>query len=143
MGEVVEWCVGLFVDADIGAEGDAAVAKGFQPLAIGVDTVIVEAHAVDQGVVFNEAEQARLGVAGLWVAGNGAGFDKGKTQMLQACERLGVFIEAGGKANRMGEVEWAEFGAQVGRNRDGFRRKQLRRDRAECPNGQIVSGFRR
>ena len=61
--------------------------------------MIVETHAVDDGLVFGQAEQAWLGIAVLWARGDGANFDETKAQSRQCIDVFAIFVQACGQAN--------------------------------------------
>src|SRR5208283_5992167 len=67
--------------------------------------VVVEAIAVDDGVILEEAKDARARVAWLGKRSERPDLDKAKTQGQRRVERLGVLIEAGGETDRIGKIE--------------------------------------
>ena len=54
--------------------------------------------------MLGEAEEARLGVAGLGFGGDGADLDEPEAGGEQGRDAFGVFVEAGGEAEWAGEV---------------------------------------
>ena len=54
--------------------------------------------------VARQAEQARLGVAGLRLRGDGADLDEAEAEREQRVDALGVLVEAGGEAERAGKL---------------------------------------
>lgn len=95
---------GDFVFSDIDADdaGVEVVAEILDPL---VDAGIVEAHAVDDGVVFYEAEEAGTRVAGLGDWGERADLDVTEAVGGQGVDAIGFLVEAGGEAEAIGELE--------------------------------------
>lgn len=114
---VVGGCVGLGdhlgladVDADGGAED--RVARG-QPGGDGGRALVVEAHAVDQRAVRDQAEQALLRVAGLRLAGHGADLDVVEAEHRHAVDRDRVLVEAGGEPEGTVHPQAQGLGAQL------------------------------
>ena len=68
-------------------------------------TVIVETHAVDDGLVPLQAEQPRPRIADLRARRHGADFDKAEAEPQQRVRRLRALVEAGGHADRIGKVQ--------------------------------------
>ena len=50
----------------------------------GFDAAIVEAHAIDDGLILHQPEQARLGIARLRARGEGADLDKAEAEAKAA-----------------------------------------------------------
>ena len=109
--------------ADVHADNrayDAAV-FGFEVCAGGgyaracrCGTVIVEAHAVDDRLIFHEAEEARLRVAGLRLTGNGTDLDVAEADTSQRGNALAALVEARGQAEGRGEGDAHDGGCQFG-----------------------------
>jgi hypothetical protein len=68
-----------------------------QPRGHDGSAVIVETHAVDHGTVLNQAEQARLFVAGLGLAGDGSHLDVAEAELSQGFNAVAFLVEARGK----------------------------------------------
>ena len=66
---------------------------------------VVKTQSVDQGILFRNAEHARLGVARLRQGRDRAYFDKAKTHRFQAVDAAGIFVQACGQANAVGECQ--------------------------------------
>jgi len=92
------------------------VAGGFDFLEAtgdGFHADVGEAEAVDQALLGGEAEDAGRGVAGLRAGGDGAEFHEAEAEPGPEGDALGVFIEAGGESDGVGEGEAEEPGFEV------------------------------
>ena len=70
----------------------------------GIEPIVVETQAVDQGLGFGQAEHARFGIARLRFGGDSAHFNKAETHRTQAIDTTGVFVQTGGHAYAVGKV---------------------------------------
>ena len=77
-------------------------------------TVVVEAHAVDDRLIFHEAEKARLRVAGLRLTGNSTDLDVAEADTSQRGNALTALVEACSQAERRGESNAHDGGCQFG-----------------------------
>ena len=91
-----------YIFADIDAK-HAVVAAAFDIAYQGIDAVVVKTHAVDDGLLLGQAEQARQGVARLCFRGDGAHFDKAEAQRGQRINISAVFVQPGGQADGIGQ----------------------------------------
>ena len=73
-----------------------------------------EAHAVDQGAVLRQPENARAGVAALRARRQRADFDVAKAKAGQPGGNAGVFVKAGGDAENIGKSQAAAGNRPVG-----------------------------
>ena len=96
-----------------------------------LDPRIVEPHAIDERTVLRKTEQARLGIARLRARRKRADLDEGKAKTQQLARDLSVLIKAGGKTERMGELETEDLHGQA------------RIDRRRPPNGRDLEAFNR
>ena len=103
-GVVGDAVAAVAIGADIDPD-DAAPAAGRQAPMRRVVAVIVEAEAVDDGFIALEAEEPRPRIAGLRARRHRADLDETEAEPEQRIRRLGVLVEAGGKAERIGEIE--------------------------------------
>ena len=71
----------------------------------GVQPLVVEAQAVDQGARLGQAEHARLGVARLALGRDGAHLDEAKTHGGQAVNAARVLVQAGGQTHAVGKTQ--------------------------------------
>ena len=71
--------------------------------------MVVEAHAVDDALVFGNAEEARLRVAGLRFGRDRADFEETEAECAQCVYVFAVFIESGSQSDRIGQVDAHEF----------------------------------
>ena len=92
---------------------------------------VVEAIAVDDGAILEETKDARARVAWLGKRSERPDLDKAKSQRQRRVERLGVLIEAGGEADRIGKIEPENLRRETGIVRRGRapRQQPQRRDR--------------
>ncbi len=67
--------------------------------------VVVKAETIYDRLIALEPEKARSGITRLRPRSDGADFDKAKAETQQSVRNLRVFIEAGGKTDRVGEFE--------------------------------------
>ena len=93
--------------ADVQAQQPALVAKVRAPDIgnEGVQPVVVEAQPVDQGLRLGQAEHARLGVARLAQGGDRADLREAEPEVRPGRDRPCLLVEAGGEADRVGEVQ--------------------------------------
>ena len=104
-GDIVSRLVlGVLVGPQIGADHDAPRAL-VQPLGEGVEPGVVEPHPVDDGPVLAEAEQARLGIAGLGPGRDRAAFDEAEAEARQAAQGLAVLVQTRRQTDRIGQVQ--------------------------------------
>lgn len=71
--------------------------------------MVVETHAVDDALVFGNAEEARLRVAGLRFGRYRADFDETKAERAQCVDVFAVFVESSGKSDRVGQIHTHQF----------------------------------
>ena len=67
--------------------------------------VIVETHAVDDGLVLGQPEQARPGIALLRTRGQRPHLDEAEAHRQHLLGNLGVLVEASGEPDRGREIE--------------------------------------
>src|SRR5579883_1217457 len=79
-----------------------------------IGPIVWKTHAVDQRLILREAEDTRSIVAWLFVACNGPGLNKAKSQRGQSRERDAIFIEAACQADRIGEMDAKDIALQAG-----------------------------
>ena len=105
--------------------------------------LVVKAEAVDHALVGFEPEQARPRIAGLRQRGDGTDLDEAETEPQQRVRHLRVLVEAGGNADRIGEIEpegayrqFAGFGRRTGQRHiaQGLDRQGMRVLRVEGPH---------
>jgi len=89
-----------------------------------------------------QAEQARLGVAGLGQRGDGADFDKAETEGRQTVYAVAIFVEAGGEADRIGKGQ-SHHGARIVRDAIGDDAAQAKWIRVtQAAQREIMGSFR-
>ncbi len=76
--------------------------------------MIVEAHAVDHRLVVGQAEQARLGIAGLRARGDAADLDEAEALTQHGVGHFAILVEAGGQPDRIGKIEAPMAAGQQG-----------------------------
>ena len=69
------------------------------------DTLVVNAHPVDDGPVLNDPEKPRLGIAVLRFRCQGAYFDEAEAEVGQFIVMASVLVQPSGKADRISEAE--------------------------------------
>ena len=104
-----------------------------QPGGDDLRALVVEAEAVDDAAILGQTEKARRGVAGLRARGGGADLDKAETRAGQRRDRLGVLVEPGGKADRVGQVQSRKPGPQPGRGDGAGQGDETGPERADGP----------
>ena len=112
---VIAFRIGAFlVDPDIRTENPRERPRqGPQPREIGIEPGIIEAHAVDHGLVFGQAKQPRARIACLRTRGDRAGFHEAKTEAQQGQDCLRILIKAGSQAKRIAEAKAHDFRRQA------------------------------
>ncbi len=83
-----------------------------------IHALVVEAHAVDQCLRRRQAKQPGFGIARLRAGRDGADFDKPEAASLPGSDAFAVLVQAGGQADRIGEIEAHNAPRRV-RNRRG------------------------
>ena len=96
---------GLLVGADIDADDAARVRRARKPAQHRLGALAVEAEPVDHALVGGEPEQARARIARLRLRRHGADLDEAEAEPEQRIGHLGVLVEPGRHADRIGEVE--------------------------------------
>ena len=81
--------------------------------------MVVETHAVDDGLLLGQAEQARLRIAVLRPGCNGADFDEAETECGQRIDVFAVFVQSGGQPYRIGQLQAHQFGGAAARRHGG------------------------
>ena len=76
-----------------------------EPPQHGFGAVIVEAHAVDHGLVALQPEQPRPRIAGLRLRRHRADLDKAEAEPQQRVRHFRALVETGRHADRIGEVQ--------------------------------------
>ena len=74
----------------------------------GIQAMVVEAHAVDQGLGRRQAEHARFGVARLALGRDGADLDKAETHGFPGGNAFGVLVQAGGQSDTVRKTQAAQ-----------------------------------
>src|SRR5690606_34090916 len=95
----------VLVGADIDADDAAAPFARHQPPLRRLVPLIVEAQPVDDGLVLDKPENARLWVAGLRERRHGAYFGETEAQAQKRVRHFGILVVAGRDAHRIGKVE--------------------------------------
>jgi hypothetical protein len=70
--------------------------------------LIVKAHPVDHALGRANAKQAGLGIADLRAGRHRADLDHAETQLRQSAWHLGILVEAGRHADRVGKLQPAQ-----------------------------------
>ena len=70
-----------------------------------VQSIVVEAQAVDQRLRLWQAKNAGLGVAALWLGCDGTNLHKSKTHGPQAVNTACIFIQAGRQSDPVGKLQ--------------------------------------
>ena len=83
-----------------------------------IDTIVVEAQAVDDGLFLDNAEHPWLGVARLRARRHGTDLDKAETEGGQRVDVFSILVQAGGQADRIAELQPHDLD-RVGRRRRG------------------------
>lgn len=102
VGRVFNRRNGIFTDVDAQNAFKAAV---FNVADHRIDAVVVETHAVDDALVFGNAEKARLRIARLRLGRYRADFDKAKTQSGKRIDALAVLSKPAAKPTGLGSCK--------------------------------------
>ena len=103
---LLDGCIEVLPDID--AE-NAAIANVCQSFAKRIDSRVVEAHAVDDGLVFRQSEHAGLGIARLRAWRDRTYFQKAKAKTSEAIDRSPVLVEPCRQPDAVGELESHDF----------------------------------
>src|SRR5690606_30733470 len=104
-GDVVRNAIlAVLVGADIRAD-HAEISGGGKATDIRPQTLIVEAHAVDDGAIPREAEEARARIARLRPRRNRTAFDETKTEAQHGANHFGVLVKSGCQTGRVGQSQ--------------------------------------
>jgi hypothetical protein len=124
----------LGVDAEQAAPAGQGAQRGFDP----VRPHAVEAHAVDDGLIRGQAEQAGALVALLGERRDGADLDVAEAERVQRRHGRGVLVKAGGKTDRAGKAQAQRGGGEhrVGRRGVAGHPQPQRQQR------EMMGGFR-
>ena len=137
---VVGGGVGRFlVLADIGADQPGPPAPRFQPAGDRVQPVVVEAIAVDHRLGFRHAEDARAGIARLRTRRHAADLDEAEALGEHGIGHFRILVEAGGKADRIGEVQPPDARPE---DRVLLHPGARRQTALQCRDGDAMGGFR-
>ena len=82
---------------------------GVQTCALPIYAMVVEAHAVDDALVFRNAEEARLRIAGLRFGRYRADFEEAEAERAQCVYVFAVFVESGGQPDRIRQADAHEL----------------------------------
>src|SRR3546814_9326801 len=94
---------GVLVGTDVDADDAGCPVAPRQPRGGSVEAVVVEAVAVDDGMVVRQPEQPRPWIAGLRARRDGADLDGAGYQPLQAAPALRLLVAGRGDADRLRE----------------------------------------
>ena len=98
---------GILADVQAQQHG-AAIGAHLRATHIGqkcIQAFVVEAQAVDQCILFRNAEHAGLGIAGLGAGRDGAHFHKAETHGGQRIDAARILVQACGHAHTVRELE--------------------------------------
>ena len=126
VGRVFNRRNGIFTDVDAQNAFKAAV---FNVADHRVNAVVVETHAVDDALVFGNAEKARLRIARLRLGRDRADFDKAETQSGKRIDTLAVFVQTCRQTDRIGQLQahqlgWSGVAVHFGQQAEFFDRTQ-------------------
>ena len=96
---------GILVGPDIDADDAAVMRARRETPQHGFGAVIVETHAVDDGLVALQPEQPRPRIADLRQRRHRADLDKAEAETQQRIGRLRALVEACGHADRIGKIQ--------------------------------------
>ena len=77
----------------------------FKPFYQGIHALVIETHAIDQGFLFHQAEQARPGVAGLGLGSHRADLDGAEADGGESGYAYAVFVHSRREPHRVGELQ--------------------------------------
>ena len=89
------------------------VAPATEPLGHGIGAGVVEAHAVDQCLVLDDAEHPWLGITGLLMAGDAAEFAETEAKRLPCRDCCAGLIHAGCEADGVGKRQPKQLDRQA------------------------------
>ena len=97
--------------ADVQAQQHGAALAEARALHIGhegLQALVVEAQAVDQGLRIGQAEHAGPGIARLTQRGDGADFHEAEAHGAKTVDAAGVFVQSGREADAVGKAQARE-----------------------------------
>ncbi len=116
-GDIVGDRIGaVAIGADIDAERPGQRAQPLEPGAHRLETVVVEAHPVDQGLLAGRRNRRGFGLPACGRGVTVPTSTKLKPRPKRPGDGLGVLVEARGEAERVGEIEPQEPGPEPGRS---------------------------
>lgn len=74
--------------------------------------MIVEAHAVDDGVSLGQAEHSRFWIARLCAWRDGSYLDKTETEIGEPIDGFAIFVETRGKTDPVREIQPHDMGGR-------------------------------
>ncbi len=92
----------VFILSDIDAKDQGS--RSVEPVQVSEHrllAVIIETHAVEDGLARLVAKESWPWITPLREGGNGSHFDEAETEPVEGCGRASVFIQTGGKAKGM------------------------------------------
>ena len=95
----------ILVGADVDADDAARSRPRSEPAQHGVGALRIKAEAIDDAGISIEPKQPRPRIATLRLWRDGADFDETEADAQQRVRHFGVFVEASGDPDRIGEVE--------------------------------------
>ena len=101
---VADIVLGVAVLADIGADDAALAAARPKPRRHRRQALAVEAEAVDERLVLDQAEEPRRRIAGLRPRRHRADLDEAEAEAQHRVGHLGMLVEAGGEPDRVGKL---------------------------------------
>ncbi len=103
---LVIWCVGVF--SNVSANNDFWGGSS-QPGGEMIEPRVIEAHAVDEGLVFRQPEQPGAWIASLAARRYRAYFYVAKAKVGQAVIQIGFFVKSRRNAHGIRETEAKHF----------------------------------
>ncbi len=107
----------------------------------GIHPLVVEAHAIHDGLTLRNAEQPGPGITGLGAGGHRAHFDEAETHGGQAVNTGGVLVQTGGQTHRIGEAQAHDFHRAIGYLAPGQAGKSCGLKKGQAPQTEAVGLF--
>ena len=128
----------------IAAVNGAALGADLRAAHIGqkcIQAFVVEAQAVDQCILFRNAEHARLGIAGLGAGRDGAHFHKAETHGGQRIDAARILVQACGHAHAVGDGQAGQGDRVVDHFVGPHRLQRGVLATGQGVHGEVVGGF--
>jgi len=107
----------------------------------GIHPLVVEAHAIHDGLTLRDAEQPGTRIAGLGPGSHRAHFNEAETHGGQAVDAGPIFVQASGQTYRIGKAQAHDFHRAIGHLAPGQARKPCGLEKRQTAQTEAVGLF--